>query len=77
MKQRKPAITVTVHRSVSCRDGETCPAFTTVDTDPTGGYVIHTIVTDPDVLAAHAHLIGPGESLGRIGRTLAPEVFGR
>ena len=67
---------VTVHRKGDCDESPVCPAFTTVDTDPTGGYVVHTVVTDPGVLAAHAHLIGPGEALGRVDRALAPEVFG-
>lgn len=75
MDQMKPKINVTVHRG-SCGDDDTCTAFTTIDTDPDGGYVIVELVTDPEVLAAHAHRIGPGEGLGRVPRDLAPEVFG-
>jgi hypothetical protein len=70
------AVRVTVHRDGSCGDGDTCPAFTTIDTDPGGGYVIGELVVDPDIVAAHAHKMGPGEVLSRVSRSLAPEVFG-
>jgi hypothetical protein len=60
----------------TCPDVDSCPAFTTVNTDQEWGYVIVKEVTDPAILAAHAKHIGPGERLGRVPRHLAPEVFG-
>ena len=58
-----------------CPDIDTCPGFGIHADDPEGGYVIVKEVTDPEVLAHFAPYIGPGERLGRIPRSLAPEVF--
>lgn len=65
---------MTVHRS-SCGDDDTCDSFTTIDTDPEGGYVIGTLVTDPAIIAAHGRKLGPGEVVIRLDRALAPEVW--
>lgn len=47
-----------------CYDRQTCPGVHTVADRPGLHYCIVTEVTDPDELAAFAHLIGPGERLG-------------
>jgi hypothetical protein len=74
-QQDDKKINMTVLRS-SCGDDDTCETFSVIDTDPEGGYVIGKVVTDPAIVAAHAHKIGPGEALFRVPRSLAPEVFG-
>lgn len=53
---------VTVLRG-SCGDDETCPVQTTVSTRPGRIYYVATIETDPDIVAAYAGRVGPGEIL--------------
>ena len=57
-----------------CPDGETCPSKDLVDVHPDRVYMIGNVVTDPDLLAAFAHRIGPGEQLYWQPAALHPEV---
>ena len=66
-------ITISVLRG-NCADEETCPAVTRVEHDPDGRYLIGERVTDPDILAAHAHRMATGEVLVRFPVGLIPEV---
>ena len=72
---------VTVHRiDPRCGDEDTCEQFTTMDTDPEGGYVIAKRVSrwsraGRAARRAHRGKIGRGEVLTRMDRELAPEVW--
>lgn len=56
---------VTILRTTNdCPDIEHCPAQLTVDKHPQRRYVIVNRETDPEILAACATHIGPGEVLG-------------
>jgi hypothetical protein len=57
----------------SCADGIKCPAIAEVD-GMEDLYVIVTDETDPAILAAFADRVGPGERLGRVPRSLLPEM---
>lgn len=58
----------------SCPDVYTCPSVHALDLHPERRYVITTVETDPAILAAFDHLIGPGEQLGWAPAELLPEV---
>lgn len=66
-------IVVTVLRG-TCADEETCPAVTRIEHDPEGRYLIGERVTDPAVLAAHAHRMAEHKVLVRFPAHLIPEV---
>jgi hypothetical protein len=48
----------------NCPDTWTCPSIHDLDLHPDRRYVVTTTETDPAILAAFDHLIGPGEQLG-------------
>jgi hypothetical protein len=68
-------IEVTVLRTdPSCTDTNTCHGITQVAGDDEFFYLVGDPVTDPALLAAHAHRIGEGEQLFRFRRRVIPEV---
>ncbi len=79
MRSTEP--TVTVHRiDPSCGTDETCEQFTSINTDPGGGYVSSKRVSrwsraGRAARRAHAGKIGRGEILTRMDRSIAPEVW--
>jgi hypothetical protein len=58
----------------TCADEETCPAVTRIEHDAEGRYLIGERVTDPAILAAHAHRMAADEVLVRFPIGLIPEV---
>jgi hypothetical protein len=65
---------MTVLRSASCIEGDTCPMIGSVDVYPDELLIVGRQVTDPAVLAEFASHIGLGEILSAIPVTLLPEV---
>jgi hypothetical protein len=65
---------ITVLRSASCIEGDTCPMIGSVDVYPDNLLIVGRQVTDPVVLAEFADYIGPGEILSAVPATLLPEV---
>ena len=57
-----------------CEIGRTCEGVHTLADSPGEYYVITTEVTDPDVVAAFAPRLGPGERLGTVARRIIDEV---
>lgn len=55
---------ITTLRTSDCPDEIQCVSIHDLDIHPERRYVITKQETDPAVLAAFAHLIGPGEQLG-------------
>lgn len=48
----------------NCPVDNVCPSIHKLDTHPERTYVVTKVETDPDIKAAFAHLVGPGEQLG-------------
>jgi hypothetical protein len=68
---------ITTLRTVAsgdCPDERTCPSVHVLDTHPERRYVIAKRETDPQVMAAFAHLMADDEHLGWVPDTLLPEV---
>lgn len=65
---------ITVLRSASCVEGDTCPMIGRVDTDPAWLRMVVIPETDPAVLAAFASHMGPGEILVKFPADQLPEV---
>ncbi len=64
----------TVHVDPNCPDTNTCDRITDVG-HPDRLFLVATPETDPAILAAHAHLLGPGEQLMRWKRrTGMPQI---
>ncbi len=59
----------------SCPEGCVCPSIHTLDLHPERRYVITKQETDPAILAAFAHLIGPSEQLGWSDAALFDGMF--
>lgn len=57
---------ITTIRSLAgnCPVDNVCPGLHKLDTQPERTYVITKVEQDPEVLAAFAGMIGPGEQLG-------------
>ncbi|MPZ66636.1 MAG: hypothetical protein GEU83_14370 [Pseudonocardiaceae bacterium] len=64
----------TLRTTEQCPDIKTCPSIHALDLHPDRRYVVTTDETDPAILAAFDHLIGPGERLGWVPTELLPEV---
>lgn len=65
---------ITVLRSASCVEGDTCPLVARDEDDPTDLYLVVKPVTDPATLAAFSSRIGPGEILSTFPAAMLPEV---
>jgi hypothetical protein len=63
------AVQITVLSQDPCADGIKCPMVAEVAGEE-DLFVITKDVQDPDLLAAFADRIGPGEHLGRISRSV-------
>lgn len=72
----KRTIEITTLRTTadSCPDRRTCTSVHKVADRPGRRYVITRPVTDPDEIAAFAHLVGDDEQLGWLETELIPEV---
>lgn len=58
----------------SCPDVATCPSVDLIDEHPDRVYMIAKVETDPRILTAFAHRIGPGEGLVWHPRELHPDI---
>jgi hypothetical protein len=67
-------VKITVLRSASCVEGDTCPMIGRVDTDPAWLRMVVIPETDPAVLEAFASHMGPGEILAKFPAEQLPEV---
>lgn len=67
------AVQITVLSQEPCADGIRCPLVAEVAGEE-DLFVISKDVTDPELLAAFADRIGPGERLTRITRSVITEV---
>jgi hypothetical protein len=65
---------ITVLRSESCIEGDTCPMIARLNDDRETLHMVVTPETDPDKVAAFASRIGPGELLAKFPAALLPEV---
>lgn len=66
---------ITILRSVSCIEGDTCPMIGKVDDgDPAWLHLVVVPETDPTIMESFARHIGPGEILARFPSAQLPEV---
>lgn len=65
---------ITVLRSASCVEGDTCPMIAKHSDDPTDLYLVVKPVTDSAKLVEFAQYIGPGEILAAFPAAQLPEV---
>lgn len=64
-------ITIRVIQELSCPEGPVCPLQAVVDQDPDNTYFVYKTDIDPDIAAAFAGRIGPGEALGKVPNQIA------
>lgn len=65
---------ITTLRSTVCSERHTCPGVHTISDRPGRKYVVLKRVSDPDELAAFAHLMADDEILGHDDGILFPEM---
>lgn len=73
-KDLQPIEVTVVRKAKDCSDDEECPTVTKVNARPGRHYFVGILETDPEILAAHAGKIGPGEALFWEPDTLIPEL---
>jgi RNA polymerase subunit RPABC4/transcription elongation factor Spt4 len=65
---------IKILRSASCIEGDTCPMIARADNNREWLHLVVVAETEPEMLAAFAPYMGPGEVLGRFPAAQLPEV---